>query len=122
MENNLSTNSAMYGKSSPKPSATAASKFANSLFSSLSLSNNSQNSTNNPKLILPKLSKPSEIVTSCFNKKCYSNAHAYHINSISLNSDGETFISSDDLRVNLWNLNVTDRAFSRLTNHHIFHL
>jgi serine/threonine-protein phosphatase 2A regulatory subunit B len=38
-------------------------------------------------------------------KKTYSNAHAYNINSISLNSDGETFLSADDLRINLWNIN-----------------
>ena len=30
----------------------------------------------------------------------------YHINSISLNSDCETFISADDLRINLWNLAI----------------
>jgi hypothetical protein len=34
-------------------------------------------------------------------RRVYSNAHAYHINSISLNSDCETYISADDLRVNL---------------------
>ena len=27
----------------------------------------------------------------------FTNAHAYHINSISVNSDGQTFISADDL-------------------------
>ena len=45
-------------------------------------------------------------------RRVYANAHAYHINSMSLNSDGETFISSDDLRINLWNLEINDRAFS----------
>eukprot|EP01012_Entosiphon_sulcatum_P006320 TRINITY_DN12970_c1_g1_i2.p1 TRINITY_DN12970_c1_g1~~TRINITY_DN12970_c1_g1_i2.p1 ORF type:complete len:465 (-),score=96.17 TRINITY_DN12970_c1_g1_i2:1381-2775(-) len=40
-------------------------------------------------------------------RKNYANAHAYHINSISLNSDGETFLSADDLRVNLWHLEQT---------------
>jgi serine/threonine-protein phosphatase 2A regulatory subunit B len=45
-------------------------------------------------------------------RRVYSNAHAYHINSISLNSDGETFLSSDDLRINLWNLNITNQTFS----------
>jgi serine/threonine-protein phosphatase 2A regulatory subunit B len=29
-----------------------------------------------------------------------------------VNSDGETFISSDDLRVNLWNLNIQDQSFN----------
>lgn len=41
------------------------------------------------------------VTASC--KRLYHHVHAYHINSISLNSDGETFLSADDLRVNLWN-------------------
>lgn len=45
-------------------------------------------------------------------RKVYANAHAYHINSISLNSDGETYMSADDLRINLWNLNISDQSFS----------
>ena len=36
--------------------------------------------------------------------RSYANAHTYHINSIALSSDCETFISADDLRVNLWHL------------------
>jgi hypothetical protein len=35
-------------------------------------------------------------------RRVYANAHAYHLNSISANSDGESFLSADDLRVNLW--------------------
>jgi serine/threonine-protein phosphatase 2A regulatory subunit B len=42
----------------------------------------------------------------------YANAHAYHINSISINSDGETYLSADDLRVNLWNMDISDQSFS----------
>jgi len=45
-------------------------------------------------------------------RKIFSNAHAYHINSISLNSDAETYISSDDLRINLWNLGISDQSFN----------
>ena len=45
-------------------------------------------------------------------KKVYANAHAYHINSISLNSDGDTFISADDLRVNLWHKDHTRDSMS----------
>jgi serine/threonine-protein phosphatase 2A regulatory subunit B len=45
-------------------------------------------------------------------RKVYANAHAYHIHSISVNSDQETYISSDDLRINLWNLNIHDQSFS----------
>merc|ERR1711879_383701 len=39
-------------------------------------------------------------------------AHAYHINSISLNSDGETYISADDLRINLWNVEISEQSFN----------
>ncbi|KAJ7227737.1 WD40-repeat-containing domain protein [Mycena haematopus] len=45
-------------------------------------------------------------------RKVYANAHAYHIHSISVNSDQETYISADDLRINLWNLNVHDQCFN----------
>lgn len=45
-------------------------------------------------------------------KRLYANAHAYHINSISVNSDDETFLSADDLRINLWNLSVNDQSFN----------
>lgn len=48
-------------------------------------------------------------------RKVYSNAHAYHIHSISVNSDQETYISADDLRINLWNLNISDQSFSMFT-------
>ncbi|KAJ8606102.1 hypothetical protein CTAYLR_010566 [Chrysophaeum taylorii] len=54
--------------------------------------------------------KRSELGTTL--KRVFGNAHAYHVNSISLNSDGETFASSDDLRVNLWNLDISTRAFN----------
>ena len=45
-------------------------------------------------------------------RRIFANAHAYHINSISVNSDQETYISSDDLRINLWNLDITDQSFN----------
>src|SRR5690348_7230545 len=45
-------------------------------------------------------------------KKVFSNAHAYNINSISMCSDGELFISADDLRINLWNLLNNNECFS----------
>eukprot|EP00210_Caulerpa_lentillifera_P001447 g1389.t1 len=44
--------------------------------------------------------------------RVFGNAHAYHINSISVNSDQETFLSSDDLRIHLWNLEVTNTTFN----------
>ncbi|CAN8288272.1 unnamed protein product [Cochlearia groenlandica] len=45
-------------------------------------------------------------------RRVYSNAHDYHINSISNNSDGVTFISADDLRINLWNLEISNQSFN----------
>jgi serine/threonine-protein phosphatase 2A regulatory subunit B len=44
-------------------------------------------------------------------RRCYSNAHAYHINSISINADDELFLSADDLRINLWHLGNTKESF-----------
>ncbi|GAU91585.1 hypothetical protein RvY_03812 [Ramazzottius varieornatus] len=35
-------------------------------------------------------------------RRVYANAHAYHINSIAVNADQETFLSADDLRINIW--------------------
>ena len=81
-------------------------------------------------LVVPKLSTKQTVVAAA-PRRIFANAHACinffspfffcfrfvsqkiivlspiiidHINSIALNSDGETFISSDDLRINLWNL------------------
>lgn len=48
------------------------------------------------------------------NKRVFANAHAYHINSLALNSDSETFLSADDLRVNWWKIENSDTAFSKL--------
>ena len=50
-----------------------------------------------------------------FSAKCrkqFGNAHAYHINSLSVNSDCETYISADDLRINLWHLEREAEAFT----------
>jgi serine/threonine-protein phosphatase 2A regulatory subunit B len=46
-------------------------------------------------------------------KRIFANAHAYHINSLALNSDTETFISADDLRVNMWKIENSDTTFSK---------
>lgn len=45
-------------------------------------------------------------------RRIFANAHTYHINSISVNSDHETYLSADDLRINLWHLEITDRSFN----------
>ena len=61
-----------------------------------------------------KLRVPSCVSTDVvFSARCrrqFGNAHAYHINSLSVNSDCETYISADDLRVNLWHLERGDAA------------
>lgn len=62
-------------------------------------------------LRLPRMAAHDSI-TAAVPRKVYANAHAYHINSISVNSDQETYISADDLRINLWNLNISDQSFS----------
>ena len=62
-------------------------------------------------LRLPKLIHHDTMIAA-IPRKIYQNAHAYHINSISVNSDGETYLSADDLRINLWNLNISDQSFS----------
>lgn len=66
-----------------------------------------------PPLRLPRMSVH-DTITAAVPRKVYANAHAYHINSISVNSDQETYISADDLRINLWNLNISDQSFSEL--------
>ncbi|RCH94564.1 protein phosphatase 2A regulatory subunit cdc55 [Rhizopus azygosporus] len=67
--------------------------------------------TEKPKLSLPKMSYQDTIVAA-IPRRIYANAHAYHINSISVNSDSETYISADDLRINLWNLDISDQSFN----------
>ncbi|CAD5170048.1 unnamed protein product [Musa acuminata subsp. malaccensis] len=65
-----------------------------------------------PSLRLPVVvtSQETSLVSRC--QRIYAHAHDYHINSISNNSDGETFISADDLRINLWNLEISNQSFN----------
>ncbi|KAJ7816165.1 WD40-repeat-containing domain protein [Mycena olivaceomarginata] len=62
-------------------------------------------------LRLPRSIEQDRIVAAV-PRKVYANAHTYRIHSISVNSDQETYISADDLRINLWNLNVHDQSFN----------
>lgn len=62
-------------------------------------------------LMLPRLEERETVVAS-FPRRVYANSHAYHINSISMSSDEEIFLSADDLRVNLWSLHDTERSFN----------
>ncbi|KAJ6963704.1 hypothetical protein NC652_002122 [Populus alba x Populus x berolinensis] len=64
-----------------------------------------------PSLRLPVVtSNETSLMARC--RRVYAHAHDYHINSISNNSDGETFISADDLRINLWNLEISNQSFN----------
>ncbi|KAB2027614.1 hypothetical protein ES319_D05G044200v1 [Gossypium barbadense] len=64
-----------------------------------------------PSLHLPVVtSLETNLMARC--RRIYAHAHDYHINSISNNSDGETFISADDLRINLWNLEISNQSFN----------
>ena len=47
-------------------------------------------------------------------KRVFSLAHQYNINSVSPCSDGETFLSADDLRVNVWSLDNAKLSFNIL--------
>lgn len=55
---------------------------------------------------------PHDVIVTAMPKRVYANGHAYHINSIGTNCDGETFLSADDLRINLWHLASTDVCFN----------
>lgn len=70
----------------------------------------------NTKIVQLKVPKvnPDKITTEAIPRRLYANAHTYHINSISVNSDDCTFLSADDLRINLWHLETTDQSFSIL--------
>lgn len=66
-----------------------------------------------PALQVPVL-KPMDLMVEVSPRRIFANGHTYHINSISVNSDCETYMSADDLRINLWHLAITDRSFSIL--------
>ncbi|XP_077253585.1 serine/threonine protein phosphatase 2A 55 kDa regulatory subunit B beta isoform-like isoform X2 [Tasmannia lanceolata] len=71
-----------------------------------------------PKSILPSSQEAHPMIynvgdnSSARCRRVYSHAHDFNINSISNNSDGETYISADDLRINLWNLEISDQCFN----------
>lgn len=56
--------------------------------------------------------KQTELMVEASPRRVFANAHTYHINSISVNSDQETYLSADDLRINLWHLEITDQSFN----------
>jgi len=62
-------------------------------------------------LVIPQI-KPMDLVVEATPKRIYANAHTYHINSISVNSDQETYLSADDLRLYCWNLENNSTCFN----------
>jgi serine/threonine-protein phosphatase 2A regulatory subunit B len=59
----------------------------------------------------------SKVINESWEGKCkqlYRNAHEYHINSLCISHDGEHFLSADDLRVNLWNVEQNDTVYNLL--------
>ena len=71
------------------------------------------------RLKVPKVNTD-KLTTEATPRRLYANAHTYHINSISVNSDDCTFLSADDLRINLWHLETTDQSFSILCYHIVY--
>lgn len=64
-------------------------------------------------LCLPQTRLASEPVVTAVPRSVFANAHTYNLHSISPSADGELFLSADDLRINLWNLqDAHDRSFS----------
>jgi serine/threonine-protein phosphatase 2A regulatory subunit B len=61
---------------------------------------------------LPRLEIAEQLVLSKLRRGFAVDVHQFHINSMSVNSDGETFLSADNLRINMWNLGYPDRAFT----------
>jgi serine/threonine-protein phosphatase 2A regulatory subunit B len=62
-------------------------------------------------LLLPE----HEIVSEAFEgveRKQYKNCHQYNINSMSISSDGEHFLSADDLRIHMWHLDNDNLAYN----------
>ena len=67
---------------------------------------------NKYELPFPKLLSNGNKLIRSDTKRVYANAHAYHINSLSVCSDGLTFLSADDLRINIWSLESNQQTFT----------
>ena len=65
----------------------------------------------NGNLVVPRVERRETLWTSR-RRRMFASAHAYHINTVSVCSDKETFLSADDLRINLWNLDAGPQAFT----------
>ena len=72
----------------------------------------SKPSEDDEEISFPKLEKVSNEGLVPQLRKTYPNLHNWNINSISRSSDCEHFISSDDLKINLWNFEYPKKAFN----------
>jgi serine/threonine-protein phosphatase 2A regulatory subunit B len=72
--------------------------------------------TSKTQIVNGQIQMPQSRVTSSLNegktRMLYKNCHNYNINSLSCSSDGESFLSADDLRINLWNLENNIEAYN----------
>ncbi len=64
-----------------------------------------------PRLELPRLKHGKPYVVAA-PSRIFAHGFAYHINSIQPSSDGEHFIASDDFRINLQSVDVTDCMYN----------
>ncbi|KAG7274527.1 hypothetical protein CRUP_023904, partial [Coryphaenoides rupestris] len=65
--------------------------------------------------------RPMDLMVEASPRRVFANAHTYHINSISVNSDCETYLSADDLRINLSSkgtIRLCDMRASALCDQH----
>mmetsp|Transcript_33624 Transcript_33624/g.53832 ORF Transcript_33624/g.53832 Transcript_33624/m.53832 type:complete len:633 (+) Transcript_33624:159-2057(+) len=53
-----------------------------------------------------------DIITAAISRRVYQNGHKFHIHSLDVNCDCETFISADDLRINLWHFDTPSTSFN----------
>ena len=67
--------------------------------------------TNESDLKIPKLKTIDEGINPTL-KRSFPNLHNYHINSISVSSNGENFLSSDDLKIYLWDFENIKTAYN----------
>mmetsp|Transcript_10412 Transcript_10412/g.38655 ORF Transcript_10412/g.38655 Transcript_10412/m.38655 type:complete len:474 (+) Transcript_10412:39-1460(+) len=67
--------------------------------------NNNKHTRGLSPLKIPKLRSTGKTRVSHSLRKSFAASHAFSINSLSISSDQETFLSADDLRINIWNVN-----------------
>lgn len=65
-------------------------------------------------LMIPKMTKGTEPVVTSIVKKVFNNATNFHINSIAPSINGDQFLVSDDLRINMWSINDNTEAFTSI--------